>query len=105
MLEYSEQEGMWENRKLKDVADLSFFYFYVQPNSLLPVKSTYLPDWTAILLNNIQSVVMNREFNSKQQSMKLLRWTRKRNSEKLQGCHETAKLHKIKEKYYRKVEY
>jgi len=33
-----------ENRKLKDVADLSFFYFYVQPNSLLSVKSTYLPD-------------------------------------------------------------
>lgn len=23
-LEHSEQEGMWENRKLKDVADLSF---------------------------------------------------------------------------------
>lgn len=66
MLEYSEQEGMWENRKLKDVADLSCFYFYVRANSSY-VKSTYLPDWTAILLNNTQSVVMNRDFNSKQQ--------------------------------------
>lgn len=84
---------------------LFFFYFYVQPNSFLSVKSICLPDWTAILLNNIQSVVMNRKFNSKQLSGKHLRWSRNCNSEKSQGCHETGKLHGVKEKFYRKVEY